>query len=99
MSNITSKWEGIPVQVIEIKPNDIIIANISMEMDISDCNQIFQELQKTFPDNKVLIANKHVLEQLTIVRPEDTMADIMAQIDIDNELNKILGRDRYDFLY
>lgn len=38
MSNITSKWEGIPVQVVEIKPNDVIIANISMEMDISDCN-------------------------------------------------------------
>ena len=99
MSNITSNWEGIPVQVVEVKPDDVIIAQVSMHMDVSDCQQILQELQKTFPDNKVLIANKHILEKLTIFRPEDTVADIMAQVDIDKELKKILRRDHYDFLY
>jgi hypothetical protein len=37
MSNITSNWEGIPVQVVEVKPNDVIIAQVSMHMDVSDC--------------------------------------------------------------
>jgi hypothetical protein len=30
MSNITSNWEGIPVQVVEVKPNDVIVAQVSM---------------------------------------------------------------------
>ena len=99
MSNITSTWEGIPVQVVEIKPNDVVIAHISQDMSVDECHQIFDELSKTFPNNKVIIANEHVLQKLTVFRPEDTVADIMAQVDIDKELKKILRRDHYDFLY
>ena len=99
MSNITSTWEGIPVQVIEIKPNDVVIAHISPDMSIDECQQIFNELSKTFPDNKVIIANEHVLQKLTVFRPEDTISSIMTQVDIDRELNKIIRRGSNDFLY
>ena len=37
MSNITSEWEGIPVQVIEIKPKDVVIAHISPDMSVHEC--------------------------------------------------------------
>ena len=59
------------IQVIETKPSDVILVQVSELIDYDTARSIFETVQEAFPNNKVLIANHKILEKLTIVRKED----------------------------
>ena len=59
------------IQVIETKPSDVILVQVSELIDYDTARCIFETVQEAFPNNKVLIANHKILEKLTIVRKED----------------------------
>lgn len=56
------------IQTISVEPGDVILVHVSEDLDLNSINQIFKELEKSFPDNNILIANEHILKGLTILR-------------------------------
>lgn len=76
------------IQTVEVKDNDVILLKVSDLLDSDDFNYIYKEVSKTFPKNKILIANNHILEDIIILRPESCF------IDLDNT-----QENNYDYLY
>jgi len=59
------------IQTISIKPGDVLLVQVNDDLDLDVAHSIFKEVQATFPNNKILIANHHILNSLKILRPED----------------------------
>ena len=59
------------IQVINVKPNDVLLVQVNDNLDIDELKSIFTSVQEAFPKNKILIANHHILDKLSILRPED----------------------------
>ena len=59
------------IQTISVKPGDVLLVQVNDNLDINSVRDIFKEVQKCFPENSVLMANHHILNNLKILRPED----------------------------
>ena len=59
------------IQTISIRPGDVVLVQVNDNLDIDTVRSIFKEVQSSFPDNHILIANRHILNSLKILRPED----------------------------
>ena len=108
MTSITSNKATVniadyPYQVVNIQPNDVILLQISDDLDLFQCKSIQQEMNETFPNNTVILCNSHVLKGLTVLRGEtekisDTV-DIKTTVDTDKIFDTILKGHPNDFLY
>jgi short-subunit dehydrogenase involved in D-alanine esterification of teichoic acids len=49
----------------------VLLVQVNDNLDIENIRTIFKEVQTNFPNNQVLIANHHILNNLKILRPED----------------------------
>lgn len=76
------------IQTVEVKDNDVILLKVNESLDLDTVNEIYKEISKTFPKNKILIANHHILEDMTILRPKSYFTDL------DNT-----QENDYDYLY
>ena len=68
------------VETINVADGDTIILHLSDKLDIDDINIIQKEMQKCFPNNQVICANRCILDKITIVKQEQN-----PFIDIDWE--------------
>lgn len=59
------------IQIISVKPGDVLLVQVNDNLDIGAVRDIFKEVQTSFPNNQILIANHHILDSLKILRPED----------------------------
>lgn len=59
------------IQVIDVKPSDVLLVQVNDYLDVDETKNIFNLVQEAFPNNNVLIANHHILNKLSILRPED----------------------------
>ena len=82
------------IKVAKVSPGDVILLKISDQIDVCQCNQILEEVQKAFPCNNVLLCNSHVLEDISILRP-----DLDLAVDIDKMFSDIMKGNPNDFLY
>ena len=77
-SNITSgvigTWTGIPIQIVETNPDDIILCEVSNDIGFEECEAINKELKKAFPKNTVLLINGNIIKNFTFLRPKEDMA-------------------------
>lgn len=93
-SGVIGTWTGIPVQIVETNPDDIILCEVSNTIGLEECEAIHKELKKAFPNNTVLLINGNIIKNFTFLRPkEDEYSNI--------ETNRI-GERPYginDFLY
>ena len=93
-SGVIGTWTGIPVQIVETNPDDIILCEVSNDIGLEECEAIHKELKKAFPKNTVLLINGNMIKNFTFLRPkEDEYSNI--------ETNRI-GERPYginDFLY
>mgnify|MGYP003309354071 CR=1 FL=1 len=55
------------IQTVSVEPGDVILAHISADMNIDECQAILEELNKAFPENTVLLVNEYVLKGMTIL--------------------------------
>lgn len=55
------------IQKVSVEPGDVILAHISANMNIDECQAILEELNKAFPENTVLLVNEYVLKGMTIL--------------------------------
>ena len=80
------------IQTISVEPSDVILVHVSEDLDIDTVNQIYNELQKSFPNNNILIANEYILKGLTIVKPQ-TGKVVVRQDITDDSLEKWLKKN------
>ena len=57
-------------------------------MDLYNCKEILQELQKTFPNNNVLLVNEWVLKGMTILRNAQPIGHSVDEILLDKSLEE-----------
>ena len=93
-------FKSYDIQVMEIKSNDVILLHISPDMDLYNCEALYAEVKKEFPNNTVLIVNKHILEGISILRNENTKISLIDDpVDVDNIFDEILIGQPNDFLH
>ena len=84
---VVGEFKKYDIQTVEINPNDVILLHISPDMDLYNCEALYAEVKKEFPNNTVLIVNKHILEGISILRKGTTEISLIEDpIDV----NKIL---------
>ena len=59
------------IQTISVKPDDVILLQISDYLDLDTANQIHEAVKEIFPNNSVLLVNHHILEKLSIIRKDE----------------------------
>lgn len=59
------------IQVIDVKPGDVLLVQVNDYLNLDEVKSIFTSVQEAFPNNNILIANHHILNKLSILRPED----------------------------
>lgn len=80
------------IQTISVMPDDVILIHVAEDLDIDTINQIYNELQKSFPNNNILIANEYILKRLTIIKPQ-TGKVVVRQDITDDSLEKWLNQN------
>ena len=103
-ASITGTWKGYDVQAISLNPGDVLLVHISSYMDLDDCRNIMQMLEETFPNNKCVLCNEHVLKGMTVLRAAETkkiddVINISTNIDIDALFEEIMRGNPNDFQY
>ena len=104
MSNKIGEWKGYDVQAVSLNPGDVLLVHISSYMDLDDCRNIMKMLEETFPNNKCVLCNEHVLKGMTVLRTAETnkvddVVNISTNIDIDALFDEIMKGNPNDFLY
>ena len=80
------------IQTVSVEPSDVILVHVSEDLDIDTVKQIYNELQKSFPNNNILIANEYILKGLTIIKPQ-TGKVVVRQDITDDSLEKWLKKN------
>lgn len=80
------------IQTISVAPDDVILIHVAEDLDIDTINQIYNELQKSFPNNNILIANEYILKGLTIIKPQTGKVVVRRDIT-DDSLEKWLKKN------
>ena len=63
--------ENIKVNVVNLYPDDVIIAHLNANISVDETRQIYQELSELFPNNKVRVINNYFIKEFTIFSDHD----------------------------
>lgn len=101
LSNNIGDFKKYDIQTVEVNPNDVILLHISANLGLREIQAIEKEVRSEFPENRVLIVNKQVLEGMTILRKTDTKVSLIEDpIDIDKIFDEIMQKGKpNDFLH
>ena len=97
-------WKGYDIQAVSLNPGDVLLVHISADMDLDDCRNIMKTLEETFPNNKCVLCNEHVLKGMTVIRAAenkkvDDVVSISTNVDVDKLFEEIMRGNPNDFLY
>ena len=103
-ASTTGAWKGYDIQAVSLNPGDVLLVHINSYMDLDDCRNIMKMLEETFPNNKCVLCNEHVLRGMTVLRAAETkkiddVVNISTNIDIDALFDEIMRGKPNDFLY
>lgn len=59
------------VETIRVADGDTIILHLADNLDIDDINSIQKEIQKYFPTNQVICANRLILDKITVIKRDN----------------------------
>ena len=63
--------ENVKINVVNLYPDDVIIAHLNANISIDETCQIYQELSKLFPNNEVRVINNYFIKEFTIFSDHD----------------------------
>ena len=63
--------ENVKINVVNLYPDDVIIAHLNANISIDETRQIYQELSKLFPNNEVRVINNYFIKEFTIFSNHD----------------------------
>ena len=88
------------IQTVEINPNDVILLHISSNLSLRDIQAIEQEVRSEFPENRVLVVNRQVLEGMTILKKNSTDINLITDpVDVDKIFDNIMKGHPNGFLH
>lgn len=88
------------IQVVEVNPNDVILLHISSNLSLREIQAIEKEVRSEFPENRVLIVNKQVLEGMTVLRKGTTEVSLIEDpVDVNKIFDEIMKGQPNDFLH
>lgn len=88
------------IQVVEVNPNDVILLHISSNLSLREIQAIEKEVRSEFPENRVLIVNKQVLEGMTVLRKGATEVSLIEDpVDVNKIFDEIMKGQPNDFLH
>lgn len=98
LNGTVDTWsDGIPVQIVETNPNDVIMCQISDDIDMTEYKILYQELKKVFPNNDILLVSSNIIKNITIFKPKE---EVIPFLEKDTCLNTTEGSYGInDFLY
>lgn len=56
------------VEKIHVDKDDVIVLHLTEDIDLESANKMIKDVQKAFPEQKVIATHPYVLEQITIVK-------------------------------
>jgi hypothetical protein len=60
-----------PVEVVNLKPDDVIILHLTEDVDFECANTLVKDMQKTFPNNTIICRHPSLIENITFVKKEE----------------------------
>lgn len=88
------------IQTVEINPNDVILLHISSNLSLRDIQAIEKEVRSEFPENRVLVVNRQVLEGMTILRKGATEVSLIENpVDVNQIFDEIMKGHPNGFLH
>lgn len=63
--------ENVKINVVNLYPDDVIIAHLNANISVDETRQIYQELSKLFPNNEVRVINNYFIKEFTIFSDHD----------------------------
>lgn len=88
------------IQTVEINPNDVILLHISSNLSLRDIQAIEKEVRSEFPENRVLVVNRQVLEGMTVLRKGTTEVSLIEDsVDVNKIFDEIMKGQPNGFLH
>ena len=88
------------IQTVEINPNDVILLHISSNLSLRDIQAIEKEVRSEFPENRVLVVNRQVLEGMTILKKNSTDINLITDpVDVNKIFDEIMKGQPNGFLH
>ena len=95
-----SDFKKYDIQTVEINPNDVILLHISANLSLRDIQAIEKEVRSEFPENRVLVVNRQVLEGMTVLRKGTAEVSFIEDpVDVDKIFDEIMKGHPNDFLH
>ena len=97
---IVGDFKKYDIQTVEINPNDVILLHISSNLSLRDIQAIEKEVRSEFPENRVLVVNRQVLEGMTILKKNSTDINLITDpVDVNKIFDEIMKGQPNDFLH
>jgi hypothetical protein len=97
---VVGEFKKYDIQTVEINPNDVILLHISANLSLRDIQAIEKEVRSEFPENRVLVVNRQVLEGMTILKKNSTDINLITDpVDINKIFDEIMKGHPNDFLH
>ena len=97
---VVGDFKKYDVQTVEINPNDVILLHISSNLTLREIQAIEKEVRSEFPENRVLIVNKQVLEGMTVLRKGTTEVNLIEYpVDVNKIFDEIMKGQPNGFLH
>ena len=100
LRGVVGDFKKYDIQTVEVNPNDVILLHISANLNLRDIQAIEKEVRSEFPENRVLVVNRQVLEGMTILRKGTTEVSLIEDpVDIDKIFDNIMKGHPNGFLH
>lgn len=66
-----SMCDNIKINVVNLYPGDTIIAHLGEDVSVDEAREIYQMLNKLFPNNTVNVINNYFVKEFTIFSEHD----------------------------
>ena len=97
---VVGEFKKYDIQTVEINPNDVILLHISSNLSLRDIQAIEKEVRSEFPENRVLVVNRQVLEGMTILKKNSTDINLITDpVDVDKIFDNIMKGHPNGFLH
>lgn len=97
---VINDFKKYDIQTVEINPNDVILLHISSNLSLRDIQTIEKEVRSEFPENRVLVVNRQVLEGMTILKKNSANINLITDpVDVDKIFDNIMKGHPNGFLH
>ena len=97
---VVGDFKKYDIQTVEINPNDVILLHISANLSLRDIQAIEKEVRSEFPENRVLVVNRQVLEGMTVLRKGTAEVSLIEDpVDVNKIFDEIMKGHPNDFLH